>query len=194
MPPLTVCAARRLAALLLALTLSAASAQGLFGREAPPERWGTLAAELSSFGQGAMVGYGQEALFGDNADARFSVAYTLEGFSRELGVELAVSALSYTYRPEGAQPQLYLMAYGGVGPRLLVQGGVYDFTRDVTGTAVALNVGALGGLEARLQRVGLFLELQLALPAVGLVGPNLSFFPLAFLTVPKLSLGTNVYF
>ncbi|ADI15201.1 hypothetical protein [Truepera radiovictrix] len=186
--------ARRLAALLFLLALSAASAQGLFGRAAPPERWATLAAELSTFGQGAMVGYGQEALFGDNADARFSVAYTVQAFSGELGAELAASALSYTYRPDGAQPQLFLMAYGGVGPRLLVQGGVYDFMRDVTSTAVALNVGALGGLEARLQRVGLFLELQLSLPAVGLVGSNLTFFPLPLLTVPKLSLGTNVYF
>lgn len=186
----------RLSTVLVALFLVSplAAAQGLFGRAAPPERWGTAAAELSTYGQGAMIGYGQRELFGDNADARFSVAYAAQDYNGSLGVEVAATALSYTYRPDGAEPQLRLMAYGGIGPRLLVQSGVYDPGLGDTSTAVALNVGALGGLEARLQRFGIFLELHLSLPAVGLVGSSFSFFPLTTLTIPKLSLGTNVYF
>lgn len=181
------------------LTLSLASfasaqvLEGLFARDTPPERWGSVAAGISTFGQGATLAYGQRALFGENADARFSVAYTSQFSGNDLGLELAVTALSYTYRPDTSAPRLHLVPYGGVGPRLLVQGGVYDFGSGVSSTAVSLNVGAVGGLEARLQNVGIFLELDLSLPAVGVIGSRFAFFPLAELTIPKLALGTNIY-
>ncbi len=174
---------------------SAQVLEGLLGRETPPERWGSVAAGISTFGQGAMLGYGQRALFGENADARFSVAYARQDFGEQnLGLEVAATALSYTYRPDTSAPRLHLIPYGGIGPRLLVQGGVYDFSSAVSSTAVSLNIGAVGGLEARLQSVGIFLELDLSLPAVGLIGSRFAFFPLAELTVPKLALGSNIYF
>ncbi len=178
---------------------SAQILEGLLGRETPPERWGSVAAGISTFGQGAMLGYGQRALFGENADARFSVAYARQDFGEQnLGLEVAATALSYTYRPDTSAPRLFLVPYGGIGPRLLVQGGVYDYNpADFgfgTSTAVSLNIGALGGLEARLQSVGIFLELDLSLPAVGLIGSRFAFFPLAELTIPKLALGSNLYF
>lgn len=178
--------------------LAQISAPGLFARDTPPERWGSVAAGISTFGQGATLAYGQRGLFGENADARFSVAYSSQDYSYggpTLGFEVAATALSYTYKPDTSAPRLHLVPYGGIGPRLLVQGGVNDYTIFFeTSTAVSLNVGAVGGLEARLQSVGIFLELDLSLPAVGVIGSRFAFFPLIELTVPKLALGTNVYF
>jgi len=165
---------------------------------AAQEGWVSAAAATRFSLEGVTVSYGQRDLFGENADARFSATYffsTPYGASGQ-GVELEASALSYTYEPDTSQERLYLIAYGGLGPRLLVQTGVYDYTLPDSGpdTAFLLNVGAVGGLEARLRGVGIFLELDISLPAVGVTGGGLRVFPFYLLPTPKLALGTNIYF
>ena len=162
-----------------------------------PQQWASVGAATRFSGSGLTLSYGQRDLLSPGTDARFSANYTSSdplyaggGFTAELSAD----ALAYTYDPDPARG-LALVAYGGLGPRLLVQPVYLSYSPDAPlGTAYGLNIGAVGGLEARLQNFGLFLELDVSLPAFGLIGPYFRVFPTEAFPLPKLTLGANYFF
>lgn len=167
-----------------------------------PKQWASLAAATrfsATSGTGLTLAYGQQDFFAPGTDARFSLgyfsapSYSGGGFSAELSAD----ALAYTKDPDPDEG-LALVAYGGLGPRLLVQTGVYSYDfndpNPESVTAFNLNVGGVGGLETRLNNFGVFLELDVSLPAVGLVGPQFRVFPFDTGLGAKLTLGTSYYF
>lgn len=165
-----------------------------------PTRWVSLGATTRFAGTGLSLAYGQRDLLGENADARFWLSYyspppyAAGYYSFELEAE--ASAISATYEPDTLQGGLFLVPYGGLGPRLLVRVKGYELV-DYYGqpeTAILLNVGAVGGLEARLRQFGMFLELDVSLPALALVGPRFRVFPFEVMPAPRLTLGANYYF
>jgi hypothetical protein len=163
-----------------------------------PAQWGSLGAATRFFGNGVTLAYGQRDLLAPGTDARFGVGYFSSpyggGFGAQSTVEVWADALATTYEPAPGGG-LALIAYGGLGPRFLVQTGIYDYlSGENSANAYLLSVGGLGGLEARLNRVGLFLELEATLPAFGLIGPQFRAFPFDVGLGGKLTLGSNVYF
>ena len=82
------------------------------------------------------------------------------------------------------------------GSDLLVQTTYTYFAVETSGyyTAYLLNVGGVGGLEARLGDFGVFLELDVSLPAFGLIGPYFRVFPTEAFPLPKLTLGASYFF
>lgn len=163
-----------------------------------PAQWGSLGAATRFFGNGVTLAYGQRDLLAPGTDARFGVGYFSSpyggGFGAQSTVEVWADALTTTYDPAPGSG-LALIAYGGLGPRFLVQTGVYDYTSgENSANAYLLSVGGLRGLEARLGRVGLFLELEATLPAFGPIGPQFRDFPFDVGLGGKLTLGSNVYF
>ncbi len=161
-----------------------------------PQRWASLGAAVR-FGSGLTLSYGQRDLFGPGTDARFGASYFSSDPSLAGGgfaAELSADALAYTYDPDPGRG-LALVVYGGLGPRFLVQPVYIPSSLDAPlGTAYGLNVGGVGGLEARLQNVGVFLELDVSLPAFGLIGPSLRVFPTEAVPAPKLTRGANYLF
>ena len=162
-----------------------------------PQRWASVGAATRFSGSGLTLSYGQKDLLSPGTDARFSANYTNSdpfyaggGFTAELSAD----ALAYTYDPD-PERGLALVAYGGLGPRLLVQPVYIYYSPDTPlGTAYGFNIGAVGGLEARLGTFGLFLELDVSLPAFGLIGPYFRVFPTEAFPAPKLTLGANYFF
>lgn len=160
--------------------------------------WGSLGAATRFFGNGVTLSYGQRDLLAPGTDARFGIGYFSSpyggGFGTQSSVEVFADALAHTYDPAPGGG-LALVAYGGLGPRFILQTGVYDyFSGENSVNAYLLSVGGLGGLEARLDRVGLLLELEVTLPAFGLIGPQFRAFPFDTGLGGKLTLGSNVYF
>lgn len=188
-------------AVLTAMSVQVVSAQTVPAQNvsAPtePQRWASVGAATRFSGSGLTLSYGQRDLLSPGTDARFSANYTNSdplyaggGFTAELSAD----ALAYTYDPD-PERGLALVAYGGLGPRILVQPVYLSYSPDTPlGTAYGLNVGAVGGLEARLQNFGLFLELDVSLPAFGLIGPSFRVFPTEAFPLPKLTLGANYFF
>lgn len=165
--------------LLLALVLvSVGAAQNT------PKQWGSIGVVTRFGASGVTLGYGQQNLLAPGTDARFSATYvdafSGEGFIAEVGAD----ALAYTYDPR--REGLSLVAYGGLGPRLYVQTLTYL-------NSYQLNVGGVGGLEARLQNVGVFLELDFSLPTFGIVDGSLRAFPFEVTPIPRLTLGANYF-
>lgn len=197
-------------ALLLLLTTALAqtpSAQAVVPVPAP-KHWGSLGATARFPGTGLSLAYGQQDLLAPGTDARFGARYFsdltydyltgLPGF----GLELRADALAYTYDPD-PERSLALVAYGGLGPRFLVLAGITDYSyydyNDPNAipssvNAYLINIGGLGGLEARLGRFGLFLEVDLSLPILGLVGPRFRAMPFDVGTALGLTIGSNYYF
>lgn len=180
--------------MMLAAACTFASAQTV-----SPKGWAGIAATTRFSGTGATLSYGQRDLLGDNTDARFSSSYySLPAYAGYYSFELEAeaSALSAGYEPDTTIGGLFIVPYGGIGPRLLVRAKSYDY-EDYYGEpaiAVVLNVGTVGGLEARIQRFGISLEFDVSLPALGLVGSQVAFFPFSVTPLPKLTLGANYYF
>ena len=138
-----------------------------------PKQWAGVGAATRFDGSGVTLSYGQQDLFAPGTDARFSVSYVGPAYYETgFSAEVSADALAYTYDPDPAQG-LALVAYGGLGPRLLVRSNVYNYTYSVDATFASyqLDVGGVGGLEARLGNFGLLLELDVSLPALGLIGP-----------------------
>ena len=158
-----------------------------------PKGWGSLGAATRFSGTGLTAAYGQQDFFAPGTDARFGGGYSIDPFSGRFAAELFADALAYTYDP-APDTGLALVAYGGLGPRFLVQSGVYDYLDDSTFTAYELNIGGVGGLEARLGSFGVLLEVDVSLPAFGLIGPRFRVFPFEVIPAPKLTLGANYYF
>lgn len=167
----------------------------------PPKQWASLGAATRfsiSSGTGLTVAYGQQDFFAPGTDARFSFGYfSAPYYSSGFSAELSADALAYTYDPN-PDAGLALVAYGGLGPRLLVQTNIYDYNYENPDpesiTAFNLNVGGVGGLETRLNDFGVFLEFDVSLPALGLIGPRFQVFPFGTGLGAKLTLGTNYYF
>ncbi len=158
------------------------------------KQWASLGAVTRFAGTGLTVAYGQQDFFALGTDARFGVAYfgsTLYGSG--FAAELFADALAYTRDPEPDEG-LVLVAYGGLGPRFLVQSDVYDANDGGSTTAYQLNIGGVGGFETRLSLFGVFLELDISVPTFGLIGSSLRVFPIEAFPVPKLTLGANYYF
>lgn len=166
---------------------------------AQTSQWAGVGAATRFSGSGLTLSYGQKDLFAPGTDARFSASYfnadPYSGYGGGFAAELSADALAYTYDPN-PERGLVLVAYGGLGPRLLVQSDVYyyAYSYDGTFTSYQINVGGVGGLEARLGQFGLLLELDVSLPAFGLIGPYFKVFPFEVIPVPKLTLGANYYF
>ncbi len=199
---------RKSLALVCLLLVTAASAQKPDARavQTSPttKQWGSLGATASIPGTGLALAYGQQDLFAPGTDARFGVRYFSDTTYDvpSFALELRADALAYTYDPNPAK-SLALVAYGGLGPRVLVRAGIYDYTSIdyndpnytvPTVNAYLLNIGGLGGLEARLGRFGLFLEVDLSLPMLGLIGPRFRALPLDVGTTAELTIGANYYF
>lgn len=158
------------------------------------KQWASLGAVTRFAGTGLTVAYGQQDFFAPGTDARFGGGYfgtTL--YSNGFAAELFADALASTYDPD-PDAGLALVAYGGLGPRLLVQSSVYDYADGSSGTAYQLNIGGVGGFETRLKSFGVFLELDISVPAFGLIGSSLRVFPIEAFPVPKLTLGSSYYF
>ncbi len=166
---------------------------------AQTSQWAGVGAATRFGGSGLTLFYGQKDLFAPGTDARFSASYfnadPYSGYGGGFAAELSADALAYTYDPN-PERGLALVAYGGLGPRLLVQSNVYyyAYSYDGTFTSYQVNVGGVGGLEARLGQFGVLLELDVSLPAFGLIGPYFKVFPFEVIPVPKLTLGANYYF
>ena len=157
-----------------------------------PKQWVGAGAATRFGASGLTLSYGQQDLLAPGTDARFSAScfdapYDASGFSAEVSAD----ALAYTYDPD-PERGLALVAYGGLGPRFLVQSNTSYY--DSGYTSYQLNVGGVGGLEARLSNFGLLLELDISLPALGLIGPDFRVFPFDAIPIPKLTLGANYYF
>lgn len=167
------------------------------GTRQPAKQWGSVGAATRFGNSGLTLGYGQQDLLSPGTDARFGATYFNSdpyNLNGAFSAELSADALAYTYDP-GPQRGLALVAYGGLGPRFLVQTTfVYYAQGDSYLTAYQLNVGGVGGLEARLGDFGVFLELDVSLPALGLIGPYFRVFPTEAFPLPKLTLGANYFF
>ncbi len=160
-----------------------------------PTRWIGVGAATRFNGSGLTLSYGQRDLFAPGTDAHFSASYfNASPYSPGFAAELSADALAYTRDP--AAEGLALVAYGGLGPRFLVQSNVYyyAYSFDDTYTSYQLNIGGVGGLEVRLRNFGVLLELDISLPAFGLLGPYFRVFPTEAFPIPKLTLGANYYF
>lgn len=203
---------RKLLIALSVLVCMTVSAQTHEAPQTPPlsKRWGSLGATAALPGTGLSLGYGEQDFFAPGTDARFSVRYFSDmAYSNpSFGLEFRADALAYTYDPDPTQ-SLALVAYGGLGPRFIVLAGIPDYAsinyddpayyenpNYVTPTmnAYLINIGGLGGLEARLGHFGLFLEVDLSLPTLGLVGPRFRALPLDVGTTAELTIGANYYF
>lgn len=160
------------------------------------KQWASIGATTRFSGTGLTIAYGQQDLFAPGTDGRFAVGYTSSSYnsygSDSFSLELSSDALAYTRDP-AADTGLSLIAYGGLGPRLLVQTGIYDYFGNIV-NAYLLNIGGLGGLETRLNQFGVFLELDASMPVLGLVGPTFAVFPFQAFPTPKLTLGVNYFF
>lgn len=159
------------------------------------DQWAGAGAATRFGTSGLTLSYGQEDLLAPGTDARFSASYfSADPGSTGFAIELSADALAHTYdpKPEG----LALVAYGGLGPRFLVRPDIYYYTYYFDGafTSYQLNIGGVGGLEARLNDFGLLLELDISLPVLGLIGPYFRVFPFEAIPIPKLTLGANYYF
>lgn len=180
--------------LLIVLLLSLV---GLVTAQTPPSRqWASAGATTRFGGTGLTLAYGQQDFFAPGTDARFGLSYIGPAYyDTGFAAEVFADALAFTRDP-AADTGLTLVAYGGLGPRLLVQSGIYDYLSDGGGTLTAyqVNVGGVGGFETRLNNIGVFLEVDLSLPAFGLIGPRFRFFPTDSIPVPRLILGGNLYF
>ena len=178
--------------LFFALALFCCAAATFAQTDLSSKQWIEAGAATRFGASGLTLSYGQQDLLAPGTDARFSASYfnapyDASGFSAEVGAD----ALAYTYDPD-PERGLALVAYGGLGPRFLVQSNTYYGNSDFT--SYQLNVGGVGGLEARLGHVGVLLELDISLPALGLIGPDFRVFPFDAIPVPKLTLGANYYF
>jgi len=178
--------------LLIALLLSFV---GIVTAQTPPSKqWASAGATTRFGGTGLTLAYGQQDFFAPGTDARFGLSYIGPAYyDTGFAAELFADALAFTRDP-AADTGLTLVAYGGLGPRLLVQSGVYDYLGSGSFTAYQVNVGGVGGFETRLNNIGVFLEVDLSLPAFGLIGPRFRFFPTDITPVPRLILGGNLYF
>jgi len=163
-----------------------------------PKRWVSAGAATRFGSSGLTLAYGQQDLLAPGTDARFGVGYfNAPPYAAGFSAELSADALAYTYDPASGNG-LALVAYGGLGPRFLVQSSVfyYAYPSEDGGpfTSYQVNVGGVGGLEARLGNFGVLLELDVSLPAFGLIGPYFRVFPFEVIPIPKLTLGANYYF
>ena len=168
----------------------------VFAQETGPKQWAGVGAATRFNGSGLTLSYGQQDLLAPGTDARFSVSYfNADPYTTGFAAELSADALAYTYDPD-PERGLALVAYGGLGPRFLVRSDVYAYSYSADGpfTSYLLDVGGVGGLEARLGNFGLLLELDISLPAFGLIGPYFRVFPAEVIPIPKLTLGANYYF
>lgn len=161
-------------------------------------KWGSAGAATRFGGSGLTLAYGQQDLFAPGTDARFGAGYfNAPYYATGFSAEITADALATTYDP-APDTGLALVAYGGLGPRFLVQSNVsyyaYPSADGGTFTSYQLNVGGVGGFETRLGNLGVFLELDISLPAFGLIGPYFRVFPFEAIPVPKLTLGANYYF
>lgn len=160
-------------------------------------KWASVGAVTRFGGSGLSLAYGQQDFFAPGTDARFGGGYFNEVYYGDQGgrfsAELFADALAYTYDPD-PDAGLALVVYGGLGPRFLVQSNIYNYANAVSFTAYGLNIGGVGGLEARLGSFGVFLELDISLPALGLIGPRFAVFPFEVMPLPKLTLGTTYTF
>lgn len=192
---------RFIVALLLAFPLSNAQTPTPEVPAPASEQWASVGAATRfaiSPGTGLSVAYGQEDFFAPGTDARFGFSYfSAPAYGGGFSAELSADALAYTKDPD-PDTGLSLIAYGGLGPRLLVQTNIYSYGFDDPNpesvTAFNLNVGGVGGLETRLNNFGVFLELDITLPTIGLVGPQFRVFPFETGLGAKLTLGSNYYF
>ena len=178
--------------LFFALVLFCCAAATFAQTDLSSKQWIEAGAATRFGASGLTLSYGQQDMLAPGTDARFSASYfsapyDASGFSAEVSAD----ALAYTYDPDPTQG-LALVAYGGLGPRFLIQSNTYYGNSDFT--SYQLNVGGVGGLEARLGHVGVLLELDISLPALGLIGPDFRVFPFDAIPVPKLTLGANYYF
>ncbi len=181
----------------LALVLICFTVPAFAQNETSSKQWAGVGAATRFSGSGLTLSYGQQNLLAPGTDARFSISYfnadpyNTTGFAAELSAD----ALAYTYDPN-PERGLALIAYGGLGPRFLVRSDIYYYAYSFDGpfTSYLLDVGGVGGLEARLGNFGLLLELDVSLPAFGLVGPYFRVFPVEVTPAPKLTLGANYYF
>ncbi len=162
---------------------------------APTSRqWGSLGAATRFAGTGLTIAYGQQDFFAPGTDARFGGGYFgATVYGNGFAAELFADALAYTRDPEPDEG-LALVAYGGLGPRFLVQSSIYDYADGSSTTAYLLNIGGVGGFETRLKSFGVFLELDISVPTFGFIGSSLRVFPIEAFPVPKLTLGANYYF
>jgi len=180
---------------LLGVLILLVCATPAFAQPSAPKQWGSVGAATRFSATGLTLSYGQQDFFAPGTDARFGAGYFSDPYSGGFAAELFADALAYTYDPL-PESGLALVAYGGLGPRLLVQTDVYSYVyEDPDGvTAYLLSVGGLGGLETRLGSFGVFLELEVSLPAFGLIGPQFRAFPFEAGLGSRLNLGTNYYF
>jgi hypothetical protein len=156
-------------------------------------QWASVGAMTRFAGTGLSLAYGQQDLFAPGTDGRFGVGYTSNTYdSGAFSLELSADALAYTRDP-APDTSLALTAYGGLGPRLFVQTNVYDYYGNI-GSAYLLTIGGIGGLETRLDQFGIFMELEVTIPVLGLVGSSFSTFPFQAMPVPKLIVGVNYFF
>ena len=169
----------------------------VFAQPGSSLKWAGIGAATRFGSSGVTLSYGQQNLLAPGTDARFSAAYFSEPYGNSgFSVELSADALAYTYDPEPEQG-LALVAYGGLGPRFLVRPDTvyaYSYADAAAFTIYQLNVGGVGGLEARLGNFGLLLELDISLPTFALIGPYFRVFPFDVTPIPKLTLGANYYF
>lgn len=159
------------------------------------KQWASAGATTRFAVTGLTLAYGQQDLFAPGTDGRFGIGYTSGGYgygSGTFSLELSADALAYTRDP-APDTGLALIAYGGLGPRLLVQTNIYDYVGNVS-NAYLINIGGVGGFETRLNQFGIFMELDISMPVLGLVGSSFSVFPFQAFPIPKLTLGVNYFF
>ncbi len=183
-----------LVALALLLAAPLASAQTATPETPTAKQWASLGAVTRFAGTGLAAAYGQQDFFALGTDARFGAAYfssTLYG--NGFAAEFFADALAYTRDPD-PDSGLALVAYGGLGPRFLIQSNIYDDADGGSTAAYLLNIGGVGGFETRLESFGVFLELDISVPTFGLIGSSLRVFPIGAFPAPKLTLGANYYF
>lgn len=173
--------------------------------EAPHLHTATLAAASRGDATGVTVHYTSDHWTASATPIRAGIGIYTDSYnsyetSEGVGLELSGEALSYFGNDPHPKPGIRLLSYAGLGPRLSAEFSQVDrgFFNPHSPNApqpviniYSLNVGVLGGVEARLQNFGIFLEMDLSAPAFTLAGDRFRTLAFQYSSPMRLSLGAT---